>query len=215
MKFKVGRRSVRWVGRDLACPCPARTRTRIEAGKIDSRACENVGRAPRRHPFLPCPVVRPPRWTSPPSRSRGCERPWKNLERREGGELERTTARKVEGKAAKREGGREEERKERGGRGRKQRVIDFCRGFARRYPLYPRLCGPVCRGTPGWFARRRRASRRRPPIGGSRPQGAALITRPCNTVSLSAALASKPLYRASLPPIYIPADRCTTTNTRH
>ena len=29
--------------------------------------------------------------------------------------------------------------------------------------------------------RRRRASRRRPPIGGSRPQGAALITRPCNT----------------------------------
>lgn len=32
--------------------------------------------------------------------------------------------------------------------------------------------------------RRRRASRRRPPIGGSRPQGAALITRPCNTVSL-------------------------------
>lgn len=94
-------------------------------------------------------------------------------------------------------------------------MIDFCRGFARRYPLYPRLCGPVCRGTPGWFARRRRASRRRPPIGGSRPQGAALITRPCNTVSLSAALASKPLYRASLPPIYIPADRCTTTNTRH
>lgn len=32
--------------------------------------------------------------------------------------------------------------------------------------------------------RRRRASRRRPPIGGSRPQGAALITRPCSTVSL-------------------------------
>lgn len=26
---------------------------------------------------------------------------------------------------------------------RKQRVIDFCRGFARRYPLYPRLCRPA------------------------------------------------------------------------
>lgn len=32
--------------------------------------------------------------------------------------------------------------------------------------------------------RRRRAPRRRPPIGGCRPQWAALITRPCSTVSL-------------------------------
>lgn len=69
--------------------------------------------------------------------------------------------------------------------------------------LYPRTGSVQGRGTS------RRASRRRPPIGGSRPQGAALITRPCNTVSLSAALASKPLYRASLPPIYIPTDRPT------
>ena len=35
------------------------------------------------------------------------------MERREGGELERTTARKVEGKAAKREGGRKKGKRER------------------------------------------------------------------------------------------------------
>jgi len=80
-------------------------------------------------------------------------------------------------------------------------VIDFCRGFARRYPLYPRLCGPAGdsrrrqqqrqqRWQQRWrrqlraVKRRRRAPRRRPPIGGCRPQGAALITRPCSTVSL-------------------------------
>lgn len=95
---------------------------------------------------------------------------------------------------------------------RKQRVIDFCRGFARRYPLYPRLCGPAGdsrrrrwrqqRRRLRAVKRRRRAPRRRPPIGGCRPQGAALITRPCSTVSLSTALASKALYRASVPPMY-------------
>lgn len=130
-----------------------------------------------------------------PPRSRGCEPlPGKTWVVRGGGRW----------KEKPRKGREEKGKSGEGGGGRKQRVIDFCRGFARRYPLYPRLCGPVQGGLVRAVKRRRRASRRRPPIGGSRPQGAALITRPCNTVSLSAALASKPLYRASLPPIYIP-----------
>lgn len=57
----------------------------------------------------------------------------------------RETGRK---RGLKREKGEKSEKAEgrRGERGenrRKQRVIDFCRGFASRYPLYPRLCGPA------------------------------------------------------------------------
>jgi hypothetical protein len=93
-------------------------------------------------------------------------------------------------------------------------VIDFCRGFARRYPLYPRLCGPA--GDSRRRQRRRRqfravkrrrwAPRRRPPIGGRRPQGAALITRPCSTVSLDCTRleSTLPCIGASDVYIYLP-----------
>ena len=45
MKFKVGRRSVRWVGRDLACPCPARTRLSHE--DVDRRGQDRYARVNR------------------------------------------------------------------------------------------------------------------------------------------------------------------------
>ena len=102
----------------------------IEAGEIDPRARENVGTPPSYRSYrastadLEGENVPGKTWAS---RSAGVGR-WKE-KLREG-----------------REGS--------GAGGGRQRVIDFCRGFARRYPLYPRLCaGPVCRGTPGWFAR--------------------------------------------------------------
>lgn len=60
--------------------------------------------------------------------------------------------------------------------GRKHRVIDFCRGFGRRYPFYRVYAISAIVRT----RRRWRASRRPSPIGGYRPQGAALIIGPCS-----------------------------------